>query len=367
VDHPRQVATSPLNAICPYYTMFPVEFPLRHLRRALRKDVVVDPFCGRGTTLFAARLLGLGAIGIDSNPVATAIAESKLLSVRTGDLVRACREIFDEGSGSGCVHVPSGEFWERCYAPGTLRQICLVRNALQSNCLSPSRRALRALLLGRLHGPLTKHAPSYLSNQMPRTYAAKPAYAVRFWRERRMRPPEVDLVELVTRKAEYYFSNRLPGPRGAVLCADSRNVDLGNHPRARWVITSPPYYGMRSYVPDQWLRYWFLGGPEDVAYSFDSQLQHSSSGAFSKQLALVWKNVASTCIRGARMVIRFGGIHDRDADPREILRESLVDTGWHLTTAKAAGLASKGRRQAEQFQAKPNAPIEEYDFYARLA
>ena len=28
---------------------------------------------------------------------------------------------------------------------------------------------------------------------MPRTYAAKPGYAVRFWRKHDMRPPEVDV------------------------------------------------------------------------------------------------------------------------------------------------------------------------------
>jgi len=51
-----------LNAICPYFTMFPLEYPLRVLRRHIAaRPTVVDPFCGRGTTLFAARKLGLTA------------------------------------------------------------------------------------------------------------------------------------------------------------------------------------------------------------------------------------------------------------------------------------------------------------------
>lgn len=46
-----------LNAVCPYYTMFPLEFPLGVLTRQSRpKQWVLDPFCGRGTTTFAARL-----------------------------------------------------------------------------------------------------------------------------------------------------------------------------------------------------------------------------------------------------------------------------------------------------------------------
>src|SRR5687768_692706 len=73
-----QLATA-LNAICPYYTMFPLAFPLGVLkRRSQPKQWVLDPFCGRGTTTFAARLLGLSSVGLDSNPLAAALAAAKL-------------------------------------------------------------------------------------------------------------------------------------------------------------------------------------------------------------------------------------------------------------------------------------------------
>lgn len=70
-----------LNAICPYFTMFPLEYPNRVLKKHLKEQpVVLDPFCGRGTTLFSARKFGLSAWGIDSSPVAVAIAKAKLAS-----------------------------------------------------------------------------------------------------------------------------------------------------------------------------------------------------------------------------------------------------------------------------------------------
>ncbi len=48
------------NAICPYYTMFPLEYPLNLINKHRNHaPVVLDPFCGRGTTLYAARKLGL--------------------------------------------------------------------------------------------------------------------------------------------------------------------------------------------------------------------------------------------------------------------------------------------------------------------
>jgi DNA modification methylase len=55
-----------LNAICPYWTMFPLDFPLQALAGGHPGEWVLDPFCGRGTTLFAARKLGMGTVGIDS-------------------------------------------------------------------------------------------------------------------------------------------------------------------------------------------------------------------------------------------------------------------------------------------------------------
>ena len=89
-----------LNAICPYFTMFPLEFPYRILDRYARQgDAVLDPFAGRGTTLYAARLLGLNAFGIDSNPVAVAISESARGLCAATAAVCGCRS---EAAGDDC-------------------------------------------------------------------------------------------------------------------------------------------------------------------------------------------------------------------------------------------------------------------------
>ena len=357
-----------LNGVCPYYTMFPIDFPFERLRSASKGDWVIDPFCGRGSTNYAARLLGLPSIGIDSNPVAAVIAEAKLVATTPERIIEVCKSILET---TRTPRVPKGVFWRTCYHPNTLLELCKLRSALRRGRSSPARSALRALLLGRLHGPRLKLAPpSYLSNQMPRTYAAKPGYAVRFWRKHDMRAPEVDVLDLVRRNAASYFGNVPPGTAGEVVCADSATAPLSSlveHPAA-WVITSPPYYGMRTYLPDQWLRYWFLGGPARVSYRATGQLEHTSPERFAEQLGDVWKNVANACADGARLVVRFGGIHDRRQSPRDILWESfrLAECGWRITNVSPAGLATHGKRQAEQFLAAMKRPVAEFDVYARL-
>lgn len=355
-----------LNAICPYFTMFPLSVPAKHLARLQAGAWVLDPFCGRGSTNYAARLLGLGSVGVDSNPVAAAIAEGKMVVASADDVAAACAEIL---AGTIEAAPPEGEFWSRCYHPRTLDELCRVRAALLSDHHSPARKALRALILGLLHGPRNKGAPSYLSNQMPRTYAAKPDYAVRFWSRRGLDPVRVSLVELVARKARHYFKSMPPEVPFRVLCGDSREVDLTQlGPRFSMVVTSPPYYGMRTYIPDQWLRYWFLGGPPVPTYQHSDQLSHGSVSEFAEQLATVWANVARACLPGARFMVRFGGIHDRKARPRDIMREALTGASCPLRilTVRSAGLSSRGKRQADQFQRPLGSPIEEWDFHVRL-
>src|SRR5947209_13824381 len=110
-----------LNGLCPYYTMFPLSFPFDALASSKTGEWVLDPFCGRGTTILAARLRGLPSVGIDSNPVAGAIAAAKLPQVRACEIIALTREILADVRPGPVAATPQGKFWEQCYAPDTLR------------------------------------------------------------------------------------------------------------------------------------------------------------------------------------------------------------------------------------------------------
>ncbi|MHC5003682.1 MAG: DNA-methyltransferase [Planctomycetota bacterium] len=64
---------------------YPTQKPLALLRRVVGSSspaggLVLDPFCGSGTTLVAARELGRRWIGIDREPAAIAIARTRLVA-----------------------------------------------------------------------------------------------------------------------------------------------------------------------------------------------------------------------------------------------------------------------------------------------
>lgn len=357
---------SNLNAICPYFTMFPLSFPRRVLSREQRTTAsVLDPFCGRGTTNMAARLKGLTSVGIDSHPLVVALTQAKLVSTTPETILRTLDGILENEDEP--EDIPSGEFWSLAFEESTLIALIKVRNALMNSCLTASYIALRAIMLGALHGPVSKGSPSYFSNQCTRTYAPKPRYSVSFWLRHSLKPPKVDVRDVIARRASRFYGHSLPRPRSRVILGDSRDPSLFNERLNKehfdWVITSPPYYGLRTYRPDQWLRLWFLGGEATVDYSQQQQIIHSSPDDFAYQLSQVWQNCADVCNDGARMIIRFGRIPDRNANPIKILRASLSDTDWRVQTRCNAGSAAIGKRQASHFGIRSEA-FQEFDLWA---
>ena len=361
-----------LNAICPYFTMFPLSFPLGVITDHRDKSAwVLDPFCGRGTTNFASRVLGIPTVGFDVSPVAVAIARAKMVLTSSRDIVQAAEDIFS--SVKAPKEIPGGPFWELAYHPDVLLQLCILREELVRDSVSPARAALLGIIMGALHGPLSKRNPTYLSNQAPRTFAPKPSYAVKYWQEHGMVPPKVDLLEVIRVRAERYYSSCPPSVQSVVTVHDSRQPltesvkplldDLGH---GSLVITSPPYLGMRTYIPDQWLRNWFVGGPAQVDYSTAGQLGSERLHQYTMDLNRVWKNVADCCRSGAKMVVRFGCMSSLEVDAESVFRNSIYGTGWRLTETVPAGDSRRGKRQADAFSCSKRAPVMEFDAYCVL-
>lgn len=357
-----------LNTICPYFTMFPLSFPYKALQSAKKTDNVYDPFCGRGTTNFAARLLGINSYGVDSNPIAQAVAESKLKSVSEVNILIRCIEILENRFDAD---IPQGEFWDLAFHPETLIEICKLRDYfIKQDNLDDVDVCLRALMLGILHGPKMKTQFSYLSNQMPRTFSTKPNYSVNYWKKNNILPDRVILKELVQRRSKYIFNEHLP-PKidGQIILGDSRNIDGVFENNITKVITSPPYFGMSTYEQDQWLRNWFLGGGSQVDYSSKAQLKHGSESIFINDLAKVWHNTSKKCIPNASLVIRFGALPSKsNKTPRQLIKESLqvADCGWKVKYIRSAGKPISANRQANQFKKSMENYVEEIDVYANL-
>lgn len=364
IDVPKQWLR--LNGVCPYYTMFPLDFPLEQLKLYPDTKRVLDPFCGRGTTIYAARLAGIPAVGVDINPVAVAIAQAKLARASADDVVALAQDLLSKPGGD----VPCGEFWEWCFDPETLREVVTLRHHLLSSPDTAVSQLLRAVILGGLHGPQNKGEPSYLSNQMPRTYASKPDYAVRFWKARDLKPVRVDTLAVIRRRAKRLLSDLPRRAGGRVVLGDAVAALEKMRSKFDLIVTSPPYYGMRTYVADQWLRAWFVGGPPEVPYSTATAGQialQPSQSSFISALASTWRMVARRSVPGANLVIRFGMLPSLKTDPEKMILASLRESasGWLVRDVRPVQPPSRQSRQASQF-GKAGTAVSEVDVAAEL-
>ncbi len=358
-----------LNAICPYFTMFPLEYPLRIIEKYKHVDpIVVDPFCGRGTTIYAARKTGLRSYGFDVSPIAVAIAKAKLSSASSSTVVELAKRLINRDPQD----VPTSAFFRRAYSRRTLRELCSLREGLLSVRKETNQSALlRAAALGCLHGPLATDPmrSGYFSNQMPRTFASKPDYSVRYWRENDLSAPKVSVLNVIKRKLEAIPDLDAPtvGHFKRVKCADARMAAPYRNINGRLlVVTSPPYYGMRTYMQDQWLRNWFLGGPAEVNYEADIQVRHSGHDNFVRDLARVWDHLKRKSDE-VDLYVRLGTISSAKSDARKLFRNSLDESGgWRLVYTQHAATASDGKRQADQMQRISSAQ-EEFDFHAVIS
>jgi hypothetical protein len=358
-----------LNAICPYFTMFPLEYPLRVLRKHKpSKAKVIDPFCGRGTTLFAARTLRLPTTGIDASPVAVAIAQAKLCQIDVEASLELAGALINDNLA---VAVPNSPFFVAAYHPEVLQKICAIRHGLLTiGQHTDASIMLRAAMLGCLHGPLSKtpENQAYFSNQMPRTFSSKPEYSVGYWQKRLLVARQLDVLTVLRRKLERITASPLAANNSFndVRLGDARATDTLSDQDLGFsvVVTSPPYYGMRTYVEDQWLRNWFLGGPDYVAYGNTNQLQHTGKAVFAESLGQVWANMARSTTDSLHMYVRFGIIPSAKTNARELMLNSLESSGaqWRVVSVRNAQTAHSGKRQAAQMATASTAAIE-YDFH----
>ncbi len=296
------------HAICPYFAMFPESFVLKHLIWSKPGDLVLDPFSGRGTTVFESLLNGRQAIGCDTNSVAVCLSNAKANPPSRNQALDRLKEIESMPVKDVVDPVWDDPFFASCFHPDTLRELLHLREHL----LWKRRRADRfiaAVALGVLHGE-SHRSGRYLSNRMPRTISTKPDYSIRWWKERGCIAPRRETFAILRDIIEYRFESDVPNLRGKVKHVDARKAGREfrqHHGGVSLVITSPPYLDTTNFEEDQWLRLWFLGGPARPRRQGRSDDRHTQAARYWNFLKEAWAGVAPLLSDDAKLVVRIGG------------------------------------------------------------
>ncbi|MDA8079041.1 MAG: DNA methyltransferase [Nitrospiraceae bacterium] len=257
-------AASRWAGVGPYYAMFPVNFATAAVREYTKPgDGVFDPFAGRATSLFAAASEGRIGLGIEINPVGWVYGKAKLQTAARADVEQRIEWLGKRAKNYRAAAKGLPEFFTYCYC-SKVREFLLAARDLLCWRRAKTDWTTMALLLIDLHGK----RESALSNQMRQTKAMSPQYAIGWWKENKLEPPERNPVEFMLKKVAWrYARGRLEASEGRVYLGDSQLILArweNNAPkqRATLLLTSPPYHGVTNYFYDQWLRLWLLGGSE---------------------------------------------------------------------------------------------------------
>lgn len=368
-----------LHALCPYFAMFPPSFAHDAINKFSEPgDLIIDPFSGRGTTLLEARLMGRRAIGNDINPVAFYITKAKSHKIILDTCllkVIALRKKYDVSDKKLLLkeahQLPT--FFQHAYASSTLVQILWLRNALK-NVLSPELIFIKTLCLSYLHGEVGKTKQVYFSNNLPHTYCPKPDYSVKFWNQRNMIAPEVDVFDILLDRTIFRLQNskQLEATyEGECILGDVRNFHKNikriTDKKAKLVVTSPPYIKITSYEADQWLRLWFLGHqPYPATGMITKDDMIASQEKYINFLAESWRSVGKIMKRSSILVCRIGQ-SSQDKYPLEyFMKESLSRSGHKFKIINTEFSPFKRIRQAQMFGNTINKNSGEFDFTVKI-
>jgi hypothetical protein len=358
------------HSICPYFAMFPESFVEKHLIWSKPGDLVLDPFSGRGTTVFQSLLSDRQALGGDTNQVAVCISRAKADPPKLDAVLDRLTELERgfRGGPKASFGPEEREFFDLCFAQDTLTQVLYLRDRLDWRSRRTDR-MIAALALGCLHGE-SHRSPWVFSNRMPRTISTKPAYSVRWWQERRCYPPKRDVFSILRSVAGYRYESELPVRRGRVAAVDVRRIAgafADCKRKVSLVITSPPYLDTTNYREDQWLRLWFLGGASQPERRENTDDRHRRAEDYWAFLREAWKGIGPLLKDGAHLVVRIGG--------KRLENET---TEWDLKASLREGLGASVRLRGRSTSLIRNGQVQafrpgaggirvEYDYHFQIA
>lgn len=304
----------------PYYAMFPYDFAAKVVKRhTKRNDIILDPFAGRGTAVFAAAANGRCGLGIEINPVGWIFGQTKISPAQQ---IRVERRLVELGAIAHSYQQQAAalpEFFHYCYSPDVLQFLLAARDLLKwkNNKVDQT---LMAIILVDLHGK----SGAALSNQMRQTKAMSPQYSVNWWKARELMPPAVDPIAFIKKKLEWRYRHGYCRSKAhEILQGDSCRILPKLYPKyekkVSLILTSPPYFNVTNYFYDQWLRLWMLGGENTPTSQCDGMKgKFNSKERYAALLHDVFSN--------AKKLLKDDGVVYVRTDSRPFTLETTYDT-----------------------------------------
>ena len=242
-----------MHYIVPYQACFAPQIPKFFIEKYSKEgDTILDPFCGRCTTVFEANQLGRIGLGVDVSPLGLEIAKAKKKNVKLIEVINRLKEIdFSKERNEDY------EEFKGIYHPKTYSQLLNIKEQLKNTQVD---NLIRAIILGRLHG----HSDAFFSVWTFNVISLSKDRIKSQAQKRGIKPEFRDIVPRIIKKAKEVMSDSIiEQPKSRLWRADSRNMPFIESNSIDLIITSPPFLNVVNYIDDNWLRFWFLGFDKD--------------------------------------------------------------------------------------------------------
>lgn len=258
----RQRQMHSIHYAVSYRASFKPELPNFFIHRYCSdpgKDLVLDPFGGRGTTILEANILGISGYSNDVNPLSERIARPKCRPVALEDI----KKHLDRIDFNADVDISDYGDFLPFYHIDTYREILALKDYLKEN-RSDADCFIEMIALSRLHG----HSRGFFSVYSFPQISVPSAAQARINEQRNQTPDYRPIKPLIYRKTAQVLKDfpreeiiRLNevAQRNIFTCEDSR--DMASIPTncIALIVTSPPFLNKADYIQDNRLEFWFLG------------------------------------------------------------------------------------------------------------
>lgn len=305
---------------------------------------MLDPFCGSGTSLVEARLLGRRALGSDLNPLALELAWLKTLAPAPDFIAQlkgraeAIAEFGEERRLTKAGPLKSySQLTRRTFPIHVLLELDSLLHGVQA----VREKALRRSLTLVLSSLLTKVSHQKSDTSTRRT---APRLASGFTLELFANKAR----ELAGQLAEYASLLPANAPKPKLYERDARQLSVLAPASVDLVLTSPPYPGVFDYLEHHRLRLSFLGLNDKSIRTREIGARRTYKALGFREAEARWKAEFSPCLSEIARVLRPGGfaalVVADSAIGGDALRANDQIARWAKTTSLELVMTASQRR-----------------------
>ena len=245
-----------------YRACFKAQLPRFFIKLLTKeKDIIYDPFSGRGTTVIEAGLNNRNIISNDINPISEVLCKPRFFIPKFEEIEKRLNKINYNLNEKADIDLSM--FYEKKTEAEivSLKKYLDERNKREKNDYIDD--WIRMIATNRLTGHSTGFFSVYT---LPPNQATTQKRQMKINEKRNQKPEYRDTKKLILKKSKKLISKidkktrimmKEIGEQSIFLCKDSRKTTEIKNNTVQLTVTSPPFLDIVQYDVDNWLRCWF--------------------------------------------------------------------------------------------------------------